>query len=240
MPPIAVGTRSRQAPRRPDGAGHTFSIVARADDGARIGVAACGSLPAVGAFCPAARPGVGAVCVQGVVQPLWRRRVLELLAEGVGAEEAVERVLATDPGRDVRQLAAVGRKGPAAAWTGEGVAGFAGQRTGDGYAVIGTHLAAEAALDAMAQAFVDSPAHDLPERLMRALEAAVAAGGDRRGDVSASLLVVDRDGYRYVDLRVDEHRAPVAELRRLVDLQAERFLPGYVAWVQALEEQRSG
>jgi uncharacterized Ntn-hydrolase superfamily protein len=212
----------------------TFAIVARSAETGRLGVAVCASLPAVGAYVPAARAGVGAVAVQGAADPALRRRLLDRLAEGLDAEEALERELADDPGRDARQVAVIGRNGRAAAWTGEGVTGYAGHRAGPEAAVVGSHLAAPEVLAAMDRAFSQSSAHDLPERLMRALEAAAAQGGDARGHRSAALQVVDVDGYPYADLRVDEHPRPLEELRRLVDLAAERILPGYGAWVASL------
>jgi uncharacterized Ntn-hydrolase superfamily protein len=212
----------------------TFAIVGRGSDGRRLGVAVAAALPAVGAFCPAVRAGVGAVSVQGQVHPLLRERVLDLLAEGVAADEALSRVLQGDGGREARQIVALGRLGPAAAQSGEGVAGFAGHRQGTEWAVAGSHLGRLDVLDAMAAAFADAPSHDLPERLMRALEAGQREGGDARGERSAAIVVADREGYPYLDLRVDDHPAPVDELRRLVNLQVERFLPGYEAWRSAL------
>ena len=215
----------------------TFAIVGRSSDGRRLGVAVAAALPAAGAFCLAARAGVGAVSVQGQVQPALRARLLDLMAEGVAAEEALARIWQADAGRERRQVLALGRTGPATAATGEGVAGFAGSATGSDCAAAGSHLAHADVPGAMAAAFEGSPSSDLPERLMRALEAGGRAGGDARGTHSAAILVVDRDGYPYLDLRVDEHSAPLAELRRLVDHQAEHFLPGYEAWLKALEAE---
>ncbi len=163
-----------------------------------------------------------------------RRRLLHLLADGVEPEEAVARALEGDPGREARQIALIGRTGPGAAATGAGVAGFCGHRVGGDFATAGSHLASPDVLDAMAAAFAGAPAQDLPERLMRALEAGERAGGEVRAVRSAALLVVDQDGYPYADLRVDDGAEALAELRRLLDLHAERFLPGYEAWVASL------
>lgn len=215
----------------------TFSIVGRGSDGRRLGVALAAYLPAAGAFCSAARAGVGAVAVQGQAHPLLRDHALALLADGASAEEALARVRERDPGRDTRQIALIDRFGRTAAATGEGVAGFAGDRAAADCAVAASHLGTLEVLDAMAQAFADTPSQDLPERLVRALDAGRRAGGDARGVRSAAVLVVDRDGYPYVDLRVDDHASPVDELRRLVDLQGERFLPGYDAWVESLARE---
>lgn len=212
----------------------TLAIVGRGSDGRRLGVAVAASLPAVGAFCPLARGGTGALTVQGVVLPPMRRRLMDLLAEHLPPDEALARALEADPGRQVRQVALLDRDGRAAAFTGEGVPGFAGHRTGADWAVAGSHLASLEVLDAMAGAFAEAPSQDLGERLMRALEAGQRAGGDERGIRSAALQVVDRDGYPYLDLRVDDHDAALGELRRLLERQAERFLPGYEAWIASL------
>jgi uncharacterized Ntn-hydrolase superfamily protein len=212
----------------------TFAIVAHDASSRRLGVAVAAALPGVGAYCPDARAGVGAVSVQGQVHPALRRRLLDIVADGVPAEEALDRVWEGDAGRDRRQIVLVDREGRVAAATGEGVAGFCGHRLAAGAAAAGGHLASPEVLEAMDAAFADAPAQDLGERLVRALEAGERQGGDRRGAQSAVLLVVDRDGYPYVDLRVDGHPGAVAELRRLYDSHAERVLPGYAAWVRSL------
>lgn len=217
---------------------HTLSIVARDASQGLFGAALCASLPAAGAFCIDARAGTGACAVQGAVNPLLRRRLLDALADGADAEGALETVLDRDRGRDGRQIALVAANGRSSAWTGDGVRGYAGQRTGDGYAIVGSHLRTDDVLDVMEAAFRDAPeaALSLPERLLRAVEAGVAAGGDSRGHKSAALLVAAVDGYPFVDLRVDESVDPVDELRRIHDLEAARFMPGYELWVESLRD----
>lgn len=217
---------------------YTLSIVGRDENSGHVGVALCASLPAAGAFLASARAGVGAVAVQGAVHPVLRQRLLDALAEGRDADSAMAEALAGDGGRETRQVALVDARGGAAAFTGEAVRGFAGHRFGPGYAIVGSYLARLAVIDAMEVAFRDGPAlaFQLPQRLLRALEAGLAAGGDSRGHKSAALLVAAIDGYPFVDLRVDEHGDPVAELRRIHDLEAERFMPGYEAWVESLRE----
>jgi uncharacterized Ntn-hydrolase superfamily protein len=141
------------------------------------------------------------------------------------AEQALDRLTAADPGRDVRQLGIVDGKGGSAAWSGRECTSWFGHITGPNFAVQGNMLVGEATINSMAEAFKRTEALDLPERLLVVLEAGQAAGGDKRGRQSAALLVHDREEYPYLTLRVDEHRYPVAELRRVFEVARHQLLP---------------
>jgi uncharacterized Ntn-hydrolase superfamily protein len=176
---------------------------------------------AVGAVVPWAEPEVGAVATQAFANPRYGPDGLALLRKDRSAEEVVARLTATDEGRDDRQVGVVDREGGGAAYTGPGCFGWAGHRTGAGYAAQGNILVSEETVTALAQTFEATAPRPLAERLLEALAAAQLAGGDRRGQQSAALLVVKRDsGYGassdvLVDLRVDDHATPIEELRRL-------------------------
>ncbi|MGT2478579.1 DUF1028 domain-containing protein [Methylobacterium oryzae CBMB20] len=149
----------------------------------------------MGGLCPYIRAGIGAVTTQSWVNPYLAAHILDGLAGGQDPEAALAAALATDDRPDLRQLGLVAARGAGAAWTGAGCTEAAGHRTGAGYAVQGNMLAGTGVIDAMAQAFEDSAAQDLDERLMRALEAGDAAGGDRRGKQSAALKIVAGEDY---------------------------------------------
>ncbi|MGQ9364900.1 DUF1028 domain-containing protein [Azospirillum sp. ST 5-10] len=207
----------------------TFSIVARCPRSGMLGVAVATAVPAVGGLCPFLRSGVGAVSTQSWVNPYLAIGVLDRLAAGEPAPDALERVLAGDEGRDLRQIGVVDAAGRAAAWTGAGCTGWAGQIAGDGWTVQGNMLVGEATLRAMGEAFDRAAPLGLAERLLLALEAGQAAGGDMRGKQSAALRVHGDEDYPWLDLRVDEHRHPVAELRRIhaiAGLQLRPFIDG--------------
>jgi uncharacterized Ntn-hydrolase superfamily protein len=203
----------------------TFSIVALDPETGDVGVAVQSKYFAVGAVVPWVRAGVGAVATQAAGRAAFGPEILEVLAGGVEPAEAVERVLAADEGRETRQLGVVDSTGRAAAFTGSECNEWAGHATGSGFAAQGNILAAEAVVSELARAFSKTPG-TLAERLVTALEAAQAAGGDRRGQQSAALVVErpggipgSREGIdRIVDLRVDDHEEPIRELRRLLDI----------------------
>ena len=184
---------------------------------------------AVGAVVPWAEPEVGAVATQAFANPRYGPDGLALLREGRSAEEVVARLTATDEGRDDRQVGVVDREGGGAAYTGPGCFGWAGHRTSAGYAAQGNILVSEATVEALAETFETTAGSSLAERLLACLRAAQEAGGDRRGQQSASLLVVRRDGgYAglsdvVVDLRVDDHPAPIEELERVHTLHELYF-----------------
>jgi uncharacterized Ntn-hydrolase superfamily protein len=209
----------------------TFSIVAFDPQRGDVGAAVQSKYFAVGAVVPWARAGVGAVATQAAGRAAYGPEILELLARGLEPSEAMERALAGDERRETRQLGVVDVKGRAAAFTGSECGEWAGHVTGAGFAAQGNILAGEAVVTEMARAF-ESTEGELAERLVAALEAAQAAGGDRRGRQSAALVVErpggipdSREGIdRIVDLRVDDHDEPIRELRRLLGLHARMRL----------------
>jgi uncharacterized Ntn-hydrolase superfamily protein len=184
---------------------------------------------AVGAVVPWAGPGVGAIATQSYANPSYGPDGLRLLREGMSAEDTVTRLTEADGGRDQRQLGIVDGQGRAATFTGSGCHEWAGGRTGPCYAAQGNILVSGETVDALAEAFEASGGRALGERLIDSLAAAQAAGGDSRGQQSAALLVVERGGGyaglsdTLVDLRIDDHPAPIEELRRLYDIHQELF-----------------
>jgi uncharacterized Ntn-hydrolase superfamily protein len=204
---------------------NTFSIVARDATSGMLGVAVSTRVPAVGAVCPFARAGVGAISTQAWTNPLLGIDGLDLLEQGYSAEEALQKLFNADPDPEMRQIVAVDREGRSAAHTGSETDPWQGHRTGDGYAVAGNMLVGEQTITAMAEAFEASADEPFSERLLRALESGQAAGGDKRGRQSAALYVVKNEPYPYLDLRVDEHPDPVAELRRVYEVAKTELLP---------------
>jgi uncharacterized Ntn-hydrolase superfamily protein len=207
----------------------TYSIVACDLPAGQWGVAVQSKFLAVGSVVPWAEPQVGAIATQSYANPRYGPEGLALLREGRTAEQAVEALTSADEGRDERQVGVVDRAGRAATFTGSACHEWAGGRTGDCYAAQGNILVSEATVDALAATFESNAHLELGQRLIECLAAAQAAGGDRRGQQSASLLVVEKDaGYAnlsdtVIDLRVDDHARPIAELRRLFSLHEELF-----------------
>jgi uncharacterized Ntn-hydrolase superfamily protein len=207
----------------------TYSIAACDLEARQWGVAVQSKFLAVGSLCPFAEPDVGAIATQSFVNPRYGPDGLALLRQGLTADEVVERLTAADDGRDQRQLGVVDGQGRAATFTGEQCFDWAGGRTGDGYAAQGNILVSEATVDALADTFERSAGRPLALRLLDCMDAAQAAGGDRRGQQSASLIVVERDaGYAglsdiVVDLRVDDHERPLEELRRIFGIHEQLF-----------------
>jgi uncharacterized Ntn-hydrolase superfamily protein len=200
----------------------TYSLVAR--DGKQWGVAVQSKFLAVGSVVSWAEPDAGAIATQAYANPRYGPDGLALLREGRSAEEALERLIALDEGRDERQVGIVDAAGRAAAWTGPECMDWAGHRTGEDYSAQGNILVGPETVDALVETFTASARAPLAERLLDCLAAAQKAGGDRRGQQSAALLVVERNaGYAQlsdtlVDLRVDDHSDPIGELRRLYGL----------------------
>jgi uncharacterized Ntn-hydrolase superfamily protein len=201
----------------------TYSIAACDLDAGQWGVAVQSKFLAVGSVVPWAEPGAGAVATQSYANPRYGPDGLALLREGRSAQEVVDELTRADEGRDQRQVGVVDARGSAATFTGSECHDWAGGRTGDGYAAQGNILVSEETVDALADTF-ESTSGALAVRLLASLWAAQAAGGDRRGQQSASLLVVERDGGyaglsdTLVDLRVDDHERPIEELARLFDV----------------------
>ncbi len=193
----------------------TFSVVARCPRTGALGVATSSKALAAGALVPYVRSGVAAIASQAFANPYLGIDGLAMLEQGLPAERAIERVIETDAGRDLRQLAIVDKEGRVAAYTGRRCIDWAGHVTGGGYVCLGNILTGEDVVKAMATAFERSVDEDLAERLIRALEAGQDAGGDRRGRQSAGIHVMANEDYPLIDLRVDDHPDPVPELRRL-------------------------
>jgi uncharacterized Ntn-hydrolase superfamily protein len=199
----------------------TYSLVAADVEAREWGVAVQSKFLAVGSVVSWAEPEVGAVATQAHANVSYGPRGLELLREGRSPEDVVARVTGPDEDRDHRQLGVVNAGGHAATFTGRSCLDWAGGVTGVGYAAQGNILVSEETVTALAHTFEATAGRPLAERLLEALAAAQAAGGDRRGQQSASLLVVKKDGgYDHssdilVDLRVDDHATPIEELSRL-------------------------
>jgi uncharacterized Ntn-hydrolase superfamily protein len=201
----------------------TWSIIARDASGA-FGVAIATRFFAVGALCPHAESGVGALSTQALVNPHYGRQALELLRSGVPAPEVVARLVAPDEGREQRQLHVIDSQGRIGQFTGAECVDWCGAVAGEGYSVAGNMLANARVVSATAEAFRQSKA-SFAERLISALQAGEAAGGDKRGKQSAALLVFSSEQYPDLDLRVDDAAEPLVELRRLYDKAQERFVP---------------
>jgi len=201
----------------------TFSIVAYDPHNGDLGVAVQSKFPAVGAVVPWAKAKVGAVATQAWSNVTYGPRALEMLQNGMTAPQVLERLLSEDEKRQARQVAVVDSKGNVAVHTGTECMDWAGHVTGEGYSCQGNILARRKVVESMAHAFENTKG-DLVDRLLSALTAGQKAGGDRRGQQSAALLVVrEKGGYegftdRYVDLRVDDSPHPIEELRRVFDI----------------------
>ena len=202
----------------------TWSLLARDADGA-LGVAIASRFFAVGALCPHAKSGVGAVATQALVNPNYAAPALALLAEGTPPAEAIRMLTAADAGRDHRQLHMIDAKGRSGAYTGRACIEWCGHHAGEGYSVAGNMLVGAQVLSATAAAYERAIALPLAERLLAALEAGDAAGGDKRGRQSAAILIATTEDYPTLDLRVDDHESPFTELRRLYEKSLERFQP---------------
>lgn len=230
---------------------HTFSIVARDPESGRLGVAVQSHWFSVGGLVAWAEAGVGAVATQALVEVSYGPLGLTLMRAGKSAPEALGALLAADEGRDLRQVAVVDAQGRVAAHTGSRCMADAGHEVGEGFSVQANMMASADVWPAMAAAY-RSATGDLAERLLAALEAGQAAGGDIRGQQSAAILIVEpvSTGRPWADtwmeLRVEDHPQPIAELRRLVQLHRayqhmnrgdERMGEGLVE--EALEEYRA-
>ncbi|MBL8671382.1 MAG: DUF1028 domain-containing protein [Alphaproteobacteria bacterium] len=193
----------------------TWSIVARDPLTGAFGVAIATRFFAVGALCPHAMAGKGALSTQAFVNPSFGPRGLQLLSNGASAADVVNALIGDDAGAAVRQLHVVDARGSVAAHTGGSCVGWAGQAAGDQVSVAGNMLAGPAVVDRSLDVYRSSGALGFAERLLRGLEAGEAAGGDKRGKQSAALKIVSTEDYPDIDIRVDDHAEPIAELRRL-------------------------
>jgi uncharacterized Ntn-hydrolase superfamily protein len=207
----------------------TYSIAACDLEAGQWGAATQSKFLGVGSVVPWAEPQVGAIATQAWANPRYGPDGLALLREGLSAEEVVDRLTSADEGRDHRQLGVVDGKGGSASFTGAECMDWAGGRTGPCYAAQGNILVSADTVGAIAETFEATSGRPLAERLLDCLDAAQAAGGDRRGQQSSALLVVERDGGyaglsdSVVDLRVDEHELPLEELRRIYAMHQAIF-----------------
>jgi uncharacterized Ntn-hydrolase superfamily protein len=202
----------------------TWSIIARDEETGRVGIAVATKAFSVGALVPHIRTNGGAVASQALVNPYYGPRGLALLEAGASAEEAVARLTAEDAGRQSRQLHVLDRDGRFAAYTGEACIDWCGHLLCGSFSVAGNMLAGPQVLAETARAYEAQGDVPFARRLIGAMRAGEAAGGDKRGRQSAALLVHDGEDYPLYDLRVDDHADPLAELARLQQVARERWV----------------
>jgi uncharacterized Ntn-hydrolase superfamily protein len=203
----------------------TWSIVAHDAKTGGFAVAVATKAFAVGASCPFVRAGVGAVSTQSMTNRYLGPAVLDGLARGLAPAAAIEGALAGDEGRGIRQVHAVDRFGRSAAWTGENCVSWCGSVSADGISVAGNMLAAEAVIRETLRTWNVNDDLPMPERLMLAMDAGEAAGGDRRGRQSAAMVMITTEDFPDLNLRVDDHPTPLTELRRLLGLWRVEGVP---------------
>lgn len=202
----------------------TWSIVARDPATSALGVIVATRFFAVGALCSHADGGVGALATQALINPTFGPRGLRLLREGLSAAQVLQVLIASDPGASVRQLHLQDAQGGIAAHTGEACVPWCGHRVREGFSVAGNMLAGPKVVEDTADAFERAVTLPFPQRLLAAMKAGEAAGGDKRGKQSAALRIHTDQEYPALDLRVDDHDDPLAELERLEAVSRERFV----------------
>ena len=202
----------------------TWSIVAKDPATGQIGIAVSTCAFAVGARVPHVETGVGAVASQSFVNPFYGPRGLRLLREGVPVEDVIRRLTEADDGRSQRQVHAMDAAGRFAAYTGEGCVPWCGHLIRDTFSVAGNMLAGPQVIEETARTYAESLSQPFPRRLIAALRAGEAAGGDKRGKQSAALLIHDEEEYSLLDLRVDDHADPIGELARLEEVSRGRYI----------------
>ncbi len=202
----------------------TWSIIARDNETGRVGIAVATRFFAVGARVPFIRTGVGAIATQALVNQGFGPRGLDLMAAGASADETLRMLIDSDNGRDHRQVHLMDNAGRFAAYTGAACVDWCGHMIGEGFSVAGNMLAGPQVIEATASAYRDARHLPIARRLLAAMHAGEAAGGDKRGKQSAALLVHDAEEFPIYDLRVDDHADPLAELSRLHSVALERFV----------------
>ena len=202
----------------------TWSIIAR-DGSGGFGIAIASKFFAVGALCPHARSGVGALATQALVNPMYAAPALADMAKGIHPALIIDRLTAADEGRDHRQLHLIDANARSAAYTGTACIDWCGHMSGAGFSVAGNMLAGPDVIAATAAAYEAAEGRPLAERLIAAMAAGEAAGGDKRGKQAAALVIYTTEDYCSLDLRVDDHAEPLEELQRLYDKSLERFQP---------------
>jgi len=202
----------------------TWSIVARGADGA-FGIAIASRFFAVGMLCPHTRSGVGAVATQALVNPHYGPKGLDLMQGGVLPSSVIQKILAEDEGGNHRQVHLINAQGKVAAHTGSACIDWCGHLAGDGFSVAGNMLTGPEVIQATAEKFLKEKNLTFAERLISALHAGEAAGGDKRGKQAAALRIHATEEYPSLDIRVDDHEDPIVELKRLYAKSRERFQP---------------
>jgi uncharacterized Ntn-hydrolase superfamily protein len=202
----------------------TYSIVARDPETGHFGVAVASRFFAVGALVPHLRGGKCAVATQAFVSPIWGMEAADRLAKAEAPKDVVADLVARDGGQAIRQIHMVDAQGRVAAHTGADCIDWCGHVAGEAVSVAGNMLAGAAVIAETLQAYQDNMALPLAERLMIAMEAGQAAGGDKRGTQSAALVIHRTEDYPWISLRADDHPDPLDELRRLYDVAHERFI----------------
>lgn len=202
----------------------TWSILVR-DENGHFGVAIASRFFSVGSLCVHTRRGVGALSTQALMNPLYGPGGIAALAGGKSAAETVAALIASDEGRAQRQLHVLPAHGPGAAHTGSSCVDWCGHLVREGLSVAGNMLAGPSVIEATAQAYLASKHLPMAERLLAAMDAGQAEGGDKRGKQSAALCIQADEDYLQLDLRVDDHEEPLQELRRLYEKSLERFQP---------------
>jgi uncharacterized Ntn-hydrolase superfamily protein len=202
----------------------TWSIIARDPATGQFGIAVATKFFAVGARVPHIVAGVGGIATQALVNPYYGIDGVKLLSQGHEPDDIVKTLLATDDGRESRQLHVMDAKGCIAAHTGKECVDWCGHIQGDGFSIAGNMLAGAAVLDDTAKAYVANAGLPFPRRLIAAMHAGEAAGGDKRGKQSAALLIHGDDEWSELNLRVDDHTDPLRELERLEEVSRERWV----------------
>jgi len=201
----------------------TWSIIARDKATGAFGIAVATKFFAVGARVPFIAAGVGAIATQALINPFYGSKGLQLLHAGMPAGATVKALVADDPGRDHRQVHVMDASSLSAAHTGAACIDWNGHLAGDTFSIAGNMLAGAQVLDATVEAFVAGESIPFARRLIAAMRAGEAAGGDNRGKQSAGLLIYGEDEWSDLDLRVDDHPEPLAELERLEGVSRERW-----------------
>lgn len=213
----------------------TWSIIARDKTTGQFGVAVATRFFAVGAVVPHLKSRVGAIATQALVNLFYGTEGLRLLEEGASAQQVLDTVVAADPGRDQRQVHLIDAQGRTAAHTGKSCIAWCGHLVGDnlagdGFSVAGNMLAGERVITDTAAAYAKNSALPFPRRLIAAMRAGEAAGGDKRGKQSAALVICGEEEWAELNLRVDDHADPLAELERLEKVSRERFVHFMAMW----------
>jgi uncharacterized Ntn-hydrolase superfamily protein len=202
----------------------TWSIIARDDATGQFGIAVATRFFAVGSRVPHIAAGIGGIATQALVNPYYGIDGVKLLREGRTPREIVETLIAADSGRESRQLHIVDASGRIAAHTGSECVDWCGHIEGKGFSIAGNMLAGARVLDDTAKAYIESQALPFAQRLIAAMRSGEAAGGDKRGRQSAALLIYGEEEWSDLDLRVDDHTDPLAELQRLEAVSRERWV----------------